>query len=310
MSEQSVLAQATANAPEVHSDSAISVVAELAETPRYRKTLGRLLRHKSAVLGLTILIVLAVVALIAPLIAPYDPIKISRDVMKPPSTNHLMGTDNLGRDVFSRVIYGARISLQMGFIAVGIAASIGTVIGVIAGTYGGLVDGVFMRFIDALMALPGILLALTVAATLGPGLYNAMVAVGFAFIPSFARIVRSSCLQIKETTFVEAARASGASDLRIMVRHILPNVLSSILVLASLGIAGAILVGAALSFLGVGASPPTAEWGIMLSDGRPFIRSAWWIMVFPGLAITVTVLGANLAGDGLRDVLDPRMGSR
>lgn len=301
------MAQATANATEARFSGRAPASIEEAATPRSRKVFWRLLRHKSAVIGLVILTILVAMALFAPLIAPYDPIKISRDVMQAPSQSHLMGTDNLGRDVFSRVVFGARISLQMGFIAVAIAASIGTLIGLIAGTYGGLVDGVFMRFIDALMALPGILLALTVAATLGPGLYNAMIAVGVAWIPSFARIVRSSVLQIKETTFVEAARASGASDMRLIIRHILPNVLASILVLASLGIATAILVGAALSFLGVGASPPTPEWGIMLSDGRPFMRSAWWIMAFPGLAITVTVLGANLVGDGLRDVLDPRM---
>jgi peptide/nickel transport system permease protein len=304
------MAQATANAtvrsPAGDAPATIDTVA----IRKSRSALRRLVRHKSAVLGLSIIVVLILVALLAPLVAPYDPIKISRDVMQAPSRAHLMGTDNLGRDVFSRVVYGARVSLQMGFIAVAIAASIGTLIGVIAGSYGGIVDGFFMRLIDALMALPGILLALTVAATLGPGLYNAMIAVGVAWIPSFARIVRSSVLQIKETTYVEAARASGASDMRIIFRHILPNTLAAIMVLASLGVATAILVGAALSFLGVGASPPTAEWGIMLSDGRPFMRSAWWIMAFPGLAITVTVLGANLVGDGLRDVLDPRMGSR
>jgi peptide/nickel transport system permease protein len=304
------MAQATANTstPLSAGSSPVGIDAEAA--PKSRSTLRRLLRHTSAVLGLVIIVVLVAVALLAPLLAPYDPIQISRDVMQAPSRDHLMGTDNLGRDVFSRVVYGARISLQMGFIAVAIAATVGTLIGVVAGTYGGLVDGFFMRLIDALMALPGILLALTVAATLGPGLYNAMIAVGVAWIPSFARIVRSSVLQIKETTYVEAARASGASDLRLILRHILPNTLAAILVLASLGVATAILVGAALSFLGVGASPPTAEWGIMLSDGRPYMRSAWWIMAFPGLAITVTVLGANLVGDGLRDVLDPRMGSR
>jgi peptide/nickel transport system permease protein len=304
------MAQATANASTSGSTSARSVRFDEAEIRKSPSAFARLLRHKSAVLGLSILVVLAAVALLAPILAPYDPIQISRDVMQAPSREHLMGTDNLGRDVFSRVVYGARISLQMGFIAVAIAASLGTLIGVIAGTYGGMIDGFFMRLIDALMALPGILLALTVAATLGPGLYNAMIAVGVAWIPSFARIVRSSVLQIKETTYVEAARASGASDLRIILRHILPNTLAAIMVLASLGVATAILVGAALSFLGVGASPPTAEWGIMLSDGRPYMRSAWWIMAFPGLAITVTVLGANLVGDGLRDVLDPRMGSR
>ncbi len=304
------MAQATANATS-NPGAGFAQGNAIAESNRApRKTLRRLLHHKSAVLGLSLLSVLILIALLAPLIAPYDPIKISRDVMQAPSRAHLMGTDNLGRDVFSRVVFGARISLQMGFIAVAIAASLGTLIGIIAGTYGGLIDGVFMRFIDALMALPGILLALTVAATLGPGLYNAMIAVGVAWIPSFARIVRSSVLQIKETTYVEAARASGASDWRLIGRHILPNALTAVLVLASLGVATAILVGAALSFLGVGASPPTPEWGIMLSDGRPFMRSAWWIMAFPGLAITVTVLGANLVGDGLRDVLDPRMGSR
>ena len=304
------MAQATANASTTLSAGNSPVGIDVEATKKSRSTWRRLLRHTSAVIGLVIIVVLVAVALLAPWLAPDDPIQISRDVMQPPSRDHLMGTDNLGRDVFSRVVYGARISLQMGFIAVAIAASIGTLIGVVAGTYGGMVDGFFMRLIDALMALPGILLALTVAATLGPGLYNAMIAVGVAWIPSFARIVRSSVLQIKETTYVEAARASGASDLRLIMRHILPNTLAAILVLASLGVATAILVGAALSFLGVGASPPTAEWGIMLSDGRPYMRSAWWIMAFPGLAITVTVLGANLVGDGLRDVLDPRMGSR
>ncbi len=304
------MAQATANASTPLSAGSSTMGIEVEATRKSRSTLRRLLRHKSAVLGMVIIVVLVAVALLAPLLAPYDPIQISRNVMLAPSRDHLMGTDNLGRDVFSRVVYGARISLQMGFIAVAIAASIGTLIGVVAGTYGGMIDGFFMRLIDALMALPGILLALTVAATLGPGLYNAMIAVGVAWIPSFARIVRSSVLQIKQTTYVEAARASGASDLRLILRHILPNTLAAILVLASLGVATAILVGAALSFLGVGASPPTAEWGIMLSDGRPYMRSAWWIMAFPGLAITVTVLGANLVGDGLRDVLDPRMGSR
>ncbi len=303
------MGQATANA--TATTAAASTPAQLGavSTRKSRSAMWRLLHHRSAMLGLSIIAVLILLALLAPVIAPYDPIKISRDVMLPPSRAHIMGTDNLGRDVFSRVAFGARYSLQMGFIAVAIAATSGTLIGVIAGTYGGVIDGFFMRLIDALMALPGILLALTVAATLGPGLYNAMIAVGVAWIPSFARIVRSSVLQIKETTYVEAARASGANELRLITRHILPNTLAAILVLASLGVATAILVGAALSFLGVGASPPTPEWGIMLSDGRPYMRSAWWIMAFPGLAITVTVLGANLVGDGLRDALDPRMGT-
>ncbi len=253
------------------------------------------------------MLILALTALFAPIIAPYDPVAISRDVLQPPSRNHLMGTDNLGRDIFSRVVYGSRVSLQMGFVAVAIAATLGTLIGMLAGTYGGAVDSVLMRMIDALMALPGILLALTVAAMLGPGLRNAMIAVGVAWIPSFARIVRATVLQIREMPYIEAARCLGCGDLRLIVRHVLPNSLTPVLVLASLGVASAILVGAALSFLGVGAQPPTAEWGIMLSDGRQFMRSAWWIMAFPGMAIMITVLAANLVGDGLRDALNPRI---
>jgi peptide/nickel transport system permease protein len=274
---------------------------------RERRVLQKLLHHKSALIGLCLIAMLIAIALLSPVIAPYDPIEISRDVLKPPSTKHWMGTDNLGRDILSRVLFGTRVSLQMGFIAVVIAATTGTTLGVVAGTYGGFIDSVLMRLVDALMALPGILLALSVAATLGSGLHNAMIAVGIAWIPSFARIVRSSVLQVKEMPYIEAARSSGCRDVRLIWRHVLPNAMTPVLVLCSLGIATAILIGAALSFLGVGARPPTAEWGIMLSDGRQFMRSAWWIMAFPGLAITVTVLAANLVGDGLRDVLDPRM---
>lgn len=265
------------------------------------------MRHKSAIGGCFIIIVLAAVALLAPFIAPYDPVGISRDMLQPPSSQHLMGTDNLGRDIFSRVIFGTRVSLQMGFIAIAIAATFGTTMGLMAGTYGGLVDSVLMRFVDALMAVPGILLALTVAAVLGTGLQVAMIAVGIAWIPSFARIIRSLVLQVKQMPYVEAARSLGSTNQRLIWRHILPNALTPVFVLASLGVGSAVLIGAALSFLGVGAQPPTAEWGIMLSEGRQYMRSSWWVMAFPGLAITVTVLAANLVGDGLRDALDPRI---
>lgn len=274
---------------------------------RGRQVLRRLLHHRSAVIGFVIIAGLIVTALAAPLLAPDDPIALSRTVLKPPSRHHLLGTDNLGRDILSRVVYGTRISLQMGFIAVAIAAAIGTAIGVVAGSYGGWTDSVLMRLVDALMAVPGILLALTVAAMLGSGLHNAMIAVGVAWIPSFARIVRASVLQVKAMPYVDAARSLGCGDFRLIWRHILPNALTPVIVLTSLGVGTAILIGAALSFLGVGARPPTAEWGIMLADGRRFMRQAWWIMTFPGVAISVSVLAANLLGDGLRDVLDPRM---
>jgi peptide/nickel transport system permease protein len=280
---------------------------ETARRIRRAVVLRRLLRHRGAVAGGVVLALLVLVALLAPFVAPYDPIAVSRATLKAPSAQHLMGTDNIGRDILSRVIYGTRISLWMGFIAIGIAALFGTAIGVVAGTYGKAIDNVLMRFIDALMAFPGILLALTIAAVLGPGIVNAMVAVGIASIPTFARLVRSSVLQVKQTPYIEAARAIGCAESQLIRRHILPNVLTPVLVLSTLGIAGAILVGASLSFLGLGAQPPTAEWGAMLSQGRQFMRTAWWIMAFPGLAITITVMAANLVGDGLRDALDPRL---
>jgi peptide/nickel transport system permease protein len=304
------VAHSTLNAGEVIPDTArdqrVDALVSM-QGRRQRRVWRRVARHKSATIGFAIIVVLVVVALTASIIAPYDPIGISRNILQPPSPDHVMGTDQLGRDIFSRVVYGTQISLQMGFIAIAIAATVGTSIGLVAGTYGGIVDNVLMRFIDALMAVPGILLALTVAAVLGTGLHTAMIAVGFAWIPSFARIVRSLVLQVKEMPYIEAARSLGSSDSRLIWRHVLPNALTPVLVLSSLGIGSAVLIGAALSFLGVGAQPPTAEWGIMLSEGRQFMRSAWWIMAFPGLAITVTVLAANLVGDGLRDALDPRI---
>jgi len=304
------MARATANAVDVIAGTAPGEPAGAltrTEGHRKRRVLRRLARHKSAVIGFGIIVVLIVIALMASFIAPYDPIGLSRNILQPPSGGHLMGTDNLGRDIFSRVVYGTRVSLQMGFIAIAIAATVGTAMGLVAGTYGGFVDTVLMRFVDALMAVPGILLALTVAAVLGTGLHVAMIAVGIAWIPSFARIVRSLVLQVKEMPYIEAARSLGSSDTRLIWRHVLPNAFTPVLVLSSLGVGSAVLIGAALSFLGVGAQPPTAEWGIMLSEGRQFMRSAWWVMAFPGLAITVTVLAANLVGDGLRDALDPRI---
>jgi peptide/nickel transport system permease protein len=274
---------------------------------RRAKTIRLLLRHRAGVAGAAIIAVLVLLAIFAPIIAPYDPILVSSDTLQPPSLQHPFGTDNFGRDILSRVIYGGQISLRMGVVAILIAAVVGTTLGVVAGTYGGFIDNALMRFVDALMAFPGILLALAVTAMLGPGVFNAMIAVGISFIPSFARLVRASAVQVNAMPYLEAARALGCSDQRLIARHVVPNVLTPVIVLSTLGVASAILIGAALSFLGLGAQPPQAEWGLILADGRQFMRSAWWIMAFPGLAITVTVIAANLVGDSLHDALDPRL---
>jgi peptide/nickel transport system permease protein len=268
----------------------------------------RLLRHRLAVAGLVIVAILVLTALLAPLIATHDPEEVATgETLLAPSADHLMGTDNFGRDIFSRVVYGARISLQMGIVAVVIGTTAGTIIGLVAGSYGRWVDTLLMRVIDALMAFPGILLALSIAAILGTGLFNAMIAVGISWIPQFARLVRGNVLQVKAMPYVEAGRSIGCRNTRLIARHIFPNVTTPILVLGTLGIASAILIGASLSFLGLGAQPPTPEWGAILNQGRQYMRQAWWIMTFPGLAITITVMAANLVGDGLRDALDPRM---
>ncbi len=259
----------------------------------------------AAAAGFLLLVIL--IAILADVIAPFNGIAQSSDRLQGPSGTHWLGTDQFGRDILTRIIYGARLSFQVGFIAVGIAFVFGVTLGIIAGYYGGWVDGLIGILIDIMLAFPGILLALAIASVLGPGLYKAMVAVGISSIPSFARLVRSSVLQVKQTTYVEAARALGCSTPRLILRHLLPNVMTSVLVLATLGVATAILVGASLSFLGLGAQPPTAEWGAMLSQGRVFMHNGWWIMFFPGLAITITVLGVNFFGDGLRDLLDPRL---
>jgi peptide/nickel transport system permease protein len=209
--------------------------------------------------------------------------------------------------VFTRVIYGGRISLQIGFIAVAIASFLGITFGLLAGYYGGVVDNLIMRLIDVMLAFPGILLALAIVAILGPNLINAMIAVGISAAPTYARVVRGAVLQTKEQAYIESVKQSGARSWRIIALHILPNILAPIVVIATLGVANAIIAGAALSFLGLGAEPPTPEWGLMLSDGRSYLRHAWWITTFPGIAIMITVLSINLVGDGLRDALDPRM---
>ena len=276
-----------------------------------RDALRRLWRNPGAIVGTIVLTVMILLAIFAPLIAPYDPIaQDSTAIRAAPSAKHLFGADTFGRDIFSRVLYGGRMSLPVGFVAVGITAIVGVVLGLIAGYYGGRIDTFVMRGVDLMLAFPGILLAMALVAILGTSLFNLMLAVGIAAIPEYTRVVRGSVLSARETEYITAARVSGAYDRTILLRHILPNVLPPVIVLATLGIAGAIILGSTLSFLGLGIKPPTPEWGNMLSDGRSMIRHQWWVSFFPGLAIMLTVLAINLLGDGLRDALDPRLRNR
>lgn len=276
-----------------------------------RDALRRLWRNPGAVAGAVVLIAMIVLAIFAPLIAPYDPIaQNSQAIRAAPSAQHLFGADTFGRDIFSRVLYGGRMSLPVGFVAVGITAVVGVAFGLIAGYYGGRIDSAIMRWADLMLAFPGILLAMALVAILGTSLFNLMLAVGIAAIPEYTRVVRGTVLSAREAEYVTAARVSGAYDRTIVLRHILPNVLPPVIVLATLGIAGAIILGSTLSFLGLGIKPPTPEWGNMLSDGRSMIRHQWWVSFFPGLAIMLTVLAINLLGDGLRDALDPRLRNR
>ena len=270
--------------------------------------LRRLRRSWGALAGLVVLCLLVLSAVFAPVLAPYEPLEPDPfAAFSGPSAKHPFGTDNLGRDILSRVLYGGRISLRVGLVSVAIAASIGIVAGLLAGFYGGWLDTIIMRIIDIKLAFPSLLLALVIVATLGQGIYKVMIAVGIAAVPTYTRLVRSSVLSARQQPYIEAARTIGATDLRIMLQHILPNIFAPVLVLSTLGVATAILAGASLSFLGLGAQPPAAEWGLMLSQGRDHLRIAWWMTTFPGLAIMLAVLAINLLGDGLRDALDPRL---
>src|SRR5580765_291424 len=280
-----------------------------ADAPAVRAGVARrLARQRGAMVGAVILAVLALVAVGAPRLASRDPIRTApREALQPPGARYLLGTDQFGRDVASRVLHGARLSLTVGLIAVGIAVVIGVPIGLVSGFYGGRLDVFAMRVMDVLLAFPGILLALAIVGVLSPGLGNVMIAVGLAAVPTYARLTRASVLSARELLYVEAARAMGGRDRVILARYILPNVVAPLIVTSTLGLGTAILSAAALSFLGLGSPPPTPEWGRMLSEGRDYLREAWWISTFPGLAIMLTVLAMNLLGDGLRDVLDPRL---
>jgi peptide/nickel transport system permease protein len=267
-----------------------------------------LAKNKMSLIGGIIIIIYLLLAILAPFIAPSDPYQINLlDKLKPPSMDHWMGTDDKGRDILSRILYGSQLSLAVGFVSVFIGALFGIVLGIVSGYFGGWIDTIIMRIIDILLAFPGMLLALAIVSALGPNLFNVMIAVGIFSIPTFARIVRASTLSIKKMEYIDAIKVLGATDLKIIFVHILPNIMSPIIVQGTNRLATSILSVASLSFLGMGAQPPSAEWGAMLSNGRDFLYSAPHIALFPGLAIAFIVLAFNLFGDGLRDALDPRM---
>jgi len=267
-----------------------------------------MLRHKGALVGGALLLVLVGLAATAPWVSPYDPIaQDQRASLRAPGAAHLLGTDVFGRDILSRVLWGGRQSLRVGLLAVLVGGGAGALLGLLAGYYRGWTGVVVLRLTDLLLALPGILLALTIVAATGPSLGNLIVAVGISSMPAYVRVVNGAVLDVTTRPFIEAIRASGAADLRVLGRHVVPNVLAPILVLSTLGLGNALLVAATLSFLGLGAQPPTPEWGAMLSQGREFIFGYWWIATFPGIAILLAAVGANLLGEGLRDLLDPRL---
>lgn len=267
----------------------------------------RLRKNRAAMIGAGILLFFTLTSIFAPVLAPYSITEMNYDdSLMPPGAKYWLGTDEFGRDLFSRMLYGGRVSLLMGLFVVAIAGTVGVILGVISGFYRR-IDMFIMQIIDILMAFPSLLLAIAIVAILGVGLTNAMIAVAIAVTPSFVRVVRGSVLSIREVEYVEAARALGVKDLKIIFKHILPNIASPIIVLATLEFGSAILAAAALSFLGLGAQPPNPEWGALVFVGKSFLSQAWWMTVFPGLAIMLVVLGFNLLGDGLRDALDPRM---
>jgi len=270
--------------------------------------LGQFRRSHVGLVGAVLVSAFVLVAALAPLLSPYDPVSADfANVLSPPARAHPFGTDDIGRDILSRVVYGSRISLQAGLFTVAVALCIGLPLGLVAGYLGGQVDNVIMRALEVILSFPGLVLALGITAVLGPKLIHALFAIGVVFVPNFARLIRAQVLSVKEHDFVAAARALGASDRRLVLLHILPNCLAPLLVQSSFSVAFGILTEAALSFLGMGTQPPTPSWGIMLSAGRGYLEQAPWLGAFPGLAIFLAVLGFNLLGDGIRDALDPRL---
>jgi len=270
--------------------------------------LKRFKKNKLAVAGGIIVMCLFFIAVLAPLLSPFSPNEIDRkEILEPPSLRHPLGTDDLGRDLLSRMIWGARVSLAVGFVAVGIATAVGMILGALSGYYGGWTDRIIMRFIDIMLSIPTFFLILAVIAFVGPSIWNIMIVIGITSWMGVARLVRAEFLSIKEREYVLAAKALGANDMRIIFRHIMINSLAPVLVSVVLGVASAVLVESALSFLGLGVQPPTPSWGNILTLGKDNIEIAWWLSVYPGLAILVTVLGYNLLGEGMRDSIDPRL---
>ncbi|UWE04112.1 ABC transporter permease [Laceyella sacchari] len=265
------------------------------------------LRHRSAVIGSVLVLIFIILAILAPVITPYNYTEPSPDALAAPSAEHWFGTDDLGRDIFTRIVYGSRISLWVGFISIAGSIVVGSLLGLLAGYYGKWQDTLISRLFDIMLAFPSILLAIAIVAMLGPGLNNALIAIAIINIPTFGRLMRSRVLSVKAEDFVLAARAIGMNNSRILWHHILPNCWTPIMVQGTLSFATAVIEVAALGFLGLGAQPPDPEWGTMLSDARDYLQLAPWTMVFPGVAIMITVLGFNLLGDGLRDIFDPRM---
>ncbi len=273
-----------------------------------RALLRRFIRNRSAFAGSVLFGLIVLLALIGTRATPYDPVQMDiENRLAEPGLEHLLGSDHYGRDIFSRLLAGAHLSLLIGLVSVSLAVSSGLLLGLPAGYFGGWVDMLVMRMMDLMLSFPSVLLALGIVAIAGPSLFNVMLAVGIASVPSYTRLVRASVLGIRGLPYIEAARALGSAPMRIITQHVIPNILAPLIVLATLGTAGAILTGAALSFLGLGSQPPIPEWGAMLSEARNYMRLGWWLTVFPGLAIALTVLSLNQLGDGLRDLLDPYM---
>ena len=275
---------------------------------RLSETWRQLKKNKAAVVSLFIVIAVALVAIFAPFLAPYPyDDQNTKRALEPPSKDHLLGTDRLGRDILSRLIYGTRQSLQMGVVATVIAAVVGVIIGAVAGYYGGWVDNLLMRLLDIYQSIPMFLLCVTFAAVLGPSLRNAVIAIGISMVPGFARLMRASILTVREMEYVEAAKSINASNARIIYKHIIPNAIAPTIVSLTMSIGGSVMAGAGLSFIGLGVQPPMAEWGAMISDARNYMRAHGTLALYPGICIMITVLAFNLLGDGLRDALDPRL---